>query len=348
MTPLRTTPGTAADKAETSPESRLNHKDNKYLAECYALALHCSAEYALDFDSSATREFQQHVGALEERISAETTPEVLHLVQVSFRGELRLFHEKGVAYLKWVRDEMEGVAEAMQAFAGNFIANGQDVQERVRGEMSNLEKVAETGDLVKIRQSIHAASVEVARSYEQLNKANALAILELQHEIRLLHREMDAERRAAWTDAASGAWIKKKIDDRVDELIANSEAFCVIVILVSNLKRLEKQCNPTVVNAGLQSLVKRFYSVLGEGSIVARLSSDQFAAVLEVDASAGQTIAREAGERLSSRYSAQNNGIAQSIDLRVTCGIVAHPRGGDPDDFRRKLQQMTGSVETVE
>jgi GGDEF domain-containing protein len=348
MTPLRTSPGTATDTAETSPESRLNHKDYKYLAECYALALHCSAEYAVDFDTSATAEFQQHVGALEERISAETTPEVLHLVQASFRGELRQFHEKGVAYLKWVRDEMEGFAEAMQTFAGNFIANGQDVQQRVRSEMTNLEKVADTGDLAKIRQSIHAASLEVTRSYEELTKTNALAIVELQHEIRILHREMDAERRAAWTDAASGAWIKRKIDDRVDELIANSEAFCVIVILVTNLKRLEKQCNPSVVNAGLQSLVKRFYGILGEDGMVARLSGDQFAAVLELDASAGQTIAREAGERLSSRYNAQNNGIAQSIDLRVTCGIVAHARGGDPNEFRRKLQQMTGDAETVD
>jgi GGDEF domain-containing protein len=329
-------------------EDHGKYKDHQYLAECYALALRSAGDYALDFNPPATQEFQLHLRALEERASAEPTPEVLRSVQASFRGELREYREKGRVYMERLRDDLDGAAEAMQTFAGNFVANGEDVQQRVRGEMSNLERVADAGDLAKIRRSVRAATQEVARSYEELNKANALVIAELQHEIRLLHREMDTERRVARTDAASGAWIKKKMDDRLDELMKTTEAFCVIVILVTNLKRLETQCSAVVVNTALQALVKRFYGILGEDSLVARLSGDQFAAVVEVDSSAAQIIAREVGERLSSRYSVQNNGIAQAIDLRVTCGLVGHAREGDPAEFRRKLQQMTGLVETVE
>jgi GGDEF domain-containing protein len=355
MTPLGTSLETSTETSGDSSrdtssgtaaaEEHGNHKDQTYLEECYALALRSAADYALDFDPPATQEFQRHVRALEERVSAESTPEGLRSLQASFRGELREFREKGRVYMGRLRDDLEGTAEAMQTFASSFAANGQDVQQRVRGEMSDLVKVADIGDLDKIRKSVRAATKEVARSYEEFNKANALVVAQLQHEIRLLHREMETERRVAWTDAASGAWTKRKIDDRLDELMKTPEAFCVIVILVTNLKRLETQCGTKLVNTALQALIKRFYGILGKDSLVARLSGDQFGAVLEVDSSAAQIIAREVGERLSSRYAVENNGITQNIELRVTCGIVGHAREGDSSEFRRKLQQMTGLVE---
>jgi GGDEF domain-containing protein len=170
-------------------------------------------------------------------------------------------------------------------------------------------------------------------------------VAELQHEIRLLHREMEAERRAIWTDAASGAWVKKKLDDKVHELIKNSESFCVIVALVTNLKRLETGCGKNLTDGALQAMVKRFYGIVGQESLVARLSEDQFAAVIEVDLSAAQTIAKNANERLSSRYSVQQAGVAQSLELRVACGLVGHARGTDPAEFRLKIQQMIGFAE---
>ena len=127
-----------------------------------------------------------------------------------------------------------------------------------------------------------------------------------------------------------------------------TEAFCVIVILVTNLKRMKAQYNAAMVDQALRALVKRFYGILGEESLIARLSQDQFAAVVEVDSATAQIMARQVGERLSSRYSVQNDGNAQNIDLSVNCGIVGRARDSDPAEFRRKLQQMTGISETAE
>jgi GGDEF domain-containing protein len=235
----------------------------------------------------------------------------------------------------------------MKNFANSFVANGEDGQQRVRARVADLQKAADSGDLEKIRESVRATAEEIERTYDELNKANTLTVAELQHEIRLLHREMEAERRAIWTDAASGAWVKKKLDDKVHELIRNSESFCVIVALVTNLKRLETGCGKNLTDGALQAMVKRFYGIVGEESLVARLSEDQFAAVIEVDLAAAQTLAKNANERLSSRYSVQQGGVAQSLELRVACGLVGHARGTDPAEFRLKIQQMTGFADAV-
>jgi GGDEF domain-containing protein len=88
--------------------------------------------------------------------------------------------------------------------------------------------------------------------------------------------------------------------------------------------------------------VKRCYGVVGEGAVVARLSEDKFAAVVEVESSVAHAVAHELGQRLSSRYSVQENGIAQGIALRIACGAVDRKRDGDATEFHRRLQQMTG------
>jgi GGDEF domain-containing protein len=323
------------------------YKDQK-CRDCYALALRSAAEYAVDLDTSSTQAFQRHVRALAERAAAEVTSDDLRTLQASFRGELREFRDAGRLYVQRLRDDLNGATEVMQTFATSLISNGDDVQQRVRNEMSNLEKAAESGDLERIRESVRTTVKEVIRSYEELNKTNALVTAELQHEIRLLHQNMEAERRLAWTDPTSGAWIKKKLDNRLDELTKTSEPFCVIVILVTNLKRLKTQCSAHMVHQALNALVKRFYGILGSESLIARLNEDHFAAVVEVDSAAAQIMARQVGARLSSRYSVQNDGNAESIDISVNCGIVARPRDSDPGEFTRKLRQMTGVGEMSE
>ena len=338
--------GTLGEASSSSDQGK--SAEYKCLESCYALALRSAAEYVVDFEPLATREFQRHVRYLEERAKAGPTPEVLRSLQASFRGELREYRDKGRAYLQRLREDLQGATQAMQTFASSLISNGEDVQARVRGEMGKLEEAVDSGDLARIRESVHATVKEVARSYEELNKANALVTAELQQEIRLLYQNMEVQRRMALTDAASGAWVKKKMDDRLSELMKTKEAFCVIVILVTNLKRLKAQCSAHMVDQALGALVKRFYGILGDDSLVARLSEDHFAAMVELDSAAAQIIARQVGARLSSLYSVQNDGIAQSLDLSVNCGLVARAMDSDPAEFSRKLRQMTGFVDTAE
>lgn len=341
-------PETPAGGTSPSQESPSQESREKCLEECYTLALRSVAEYAVELDAPATREFQHNVFHLEERAASGPPPEVLRSLQASFRGELREYHDRGRVYIKRLRDELEGTTEVMQTFASSLISNGEDVQKRVRGEMTKLEKAAEDGNLDEIRASVQATIREVLRSYEELNKANALVTAELQHEIRLLHQNIQEERRVAWTDAASGAWVKNKLDQRLTELLKTAQPFYLIVILVSNLKRLKTQGNAALVDRALGAMVKRFYGILGQESLIARLSPDHFAAVVEVDSATAQIMARQVGERLSSRYSVQNNGNAYGIDLSINCGIVPRPSNSDPAEFCRKMQQMTGLAGAAE
>lgn len=337
-------PGNSAEEAGNAPPKAVDATLHKCLEECYGLALRSAADYAVDFDPAATTDFRRHVHALEARVPAVQTIETLRSLQASFRGELREYRDLARAHLKRVHDDLEGAIQVMQTFSASFISGGEDVQQRVRVEMVKLEKAAESGDIDRIRTSVRTVVDEVNRSFEELNRVNAMITAELQHEIRLLHHEIEADRRLAWTDPVSGAWIRRKIDNRIAELTKSPDPFSIVVVLVSNLKRLRVQCTGTIVDRALKALVQRFYGILGEDRLIARIAEDQFAAILEIDTPEAQQLISHVRDHLSTRYSVQNDGIAQSVDLRVRCALVGRPKGAASEEFLRRLEQMTGSL----
>ncbi len=325
-------------------QGRLGSQDRaRHLEECYALAIRSAADYALDFDNkTALADFKKHVTALYLRVNGEQPVGELKSIQASFRGELRDYREKAQNYINNLKADLEGATAAMNTFATTFVTNGADAETKVRGQIRRLEAAAERDDLSELRECVLTATREITRSYDDLNRMNQLVVAELQHEIRLLHKEMESERRAAWSDPESGAWLKRKLDEKIEDLLGTQEAFSVIVIAIVNLKRLEAQCSKTVVHGALNAMVKRSIGVVGDDAMVARLCRDLFATVVELETTSAQAIATELSERLSSRYSVQENGIAQAISMRVFCSVVDRPRDGDAEDFRRRLDQMVG------
>jgi GGDEF domain-containing protein len=312
------------------------------LEDCYSLALQSTGQYALDFNCASKQEFQEHLTALRDRVAGASLKD-LPVIQASFRGELRAYKDKAQGYIDRLKADLAGATEAMSNFATAFVDNGIEAEAKVRAEVGKLEVAAESDDLVALKECVLSATHVIAQSYDDLNKVNQLVIAELQHEIRLLHKEMESEKKAAWSDPESGAWVKRKLDDKVDGLLKTQEAFCVILLVVSNLQRLEAQCSRPLVQGALAAMVKRCGSVAGEEALVSRVDHDMFAVVLELNFQAAQVIATEISERVSARYSVQENGIAQNIVLRVQCSLVDRPQEGNPDEFRRRFSQMVGN-----
>ena len=68
------TPGEASLSKEQPAEQRADQSKSaeyKCLESCYALALRSAAEYVVDLEPVATREFQRHVHYLEERVAGK-------------------------------------------------------------------------------------------------------------------------------------------------------------------------------------------------------------------------------------------------------------------------------------
>ncbi len=314
------------------------------ILECYVSAIDSSSHYAVEVDPRLAAEFRRHLQVIGEQGRSAATAEDLRSVQSSFRGELRDYRDKSVEQLKKMRKEVESATAAMIIFADTVAFNGVNHEHEVRAQLVGLESTAQNTSIHEIRAGIGSAVSGIESSVQRMQRDNQLVIAQLQDEIRVLHRQIELEHKALFTDPASGVWNRQKIDTHVDNLLRQNQPFCLLLVCVRNYKRLESQHSRTVVEGTIKALVARFTAITGPDSVIGRWTEDSFIAVLDLPAGDAMHLSAEAGRKLSGGYAIQENGLSQKVAVQAAAGIIDRSPGADPSTFRQKLEQLAGAI----
>jgi GGDEF domain-containing protein len=287
----------------------------------YAMAICAVGEYAVQLDpvqnQAQFRQFRQNLSALQKAVVAASEPEDFQAIQASLRSELRDYRDKAQECLVRMRAEMQDAADAMQALTEGVATSVTDHKQQLEDNLQTLRAAAESEDLAQVRTAIRTAIAGIEQCCEQVLRANQVMIAQFNDEIRSLHREMDNERKLLYTDRASGAWNRKKIETRIEDLLDRGEAFCVVIARMNSLKRLGKGV--------LKELVKRANGILGRDAMFGRWKEDEFAVIVEANTATAIAISSELSR----------------VMLRITTVVVEQPPGGDPDKFRQRLKQAS-------
>jgi len=312
--------------------------------ECYALAVRSVSQYAVEIDPHRTPEFRRHLEEIERQWLSARDTRGMRAAQTSFRGELREYRDRSREQLARLRKQLEAAAAAMTSFADGVTSNCSDCEGRVKDGLKRLERESKSNVIEEIRDGIRVAAGEIAAGFDELRRSDQLIIAQLQDELRLLHQEVRAERRALYTDPASGAWTRQKLDLRLHELLRQNEAFCVIAIAVRNLGALAEEYSRDVAEGAIKAMLKRFGAVAGDDALIGRWNNDEFVMILEADAGAAAAIAAELEKNFGGPHVVQEAGLAHSLMLELAAAAVERTAGSDPADFVRKLEQLTGSL----
>jgi GGDEF domain-containing protein len=314
------------------------------LAKCYALAIKSSSEYAVELDPNSTEYFRQRLQLLDAQCGQATAPEHYNSVQASLRGELRNYRDQAREQMNRIRKDLQNATAAMKVFAENVSASGKDCDLQLRREVEQLEALAASDDIEKIRCGIEATTGAIVRSYSQLRRSHQLVVTQLQDEIRTLHQTMDNERSRMERDHVSGAWNRQKLNQRIEQLLQRNDPFCVLLVTARNLRRLERQYTPAVITDALRTLVQQFDSILGGEAMIGRWSEDVFSAILDLDPSSAIALSTEINRKLSSSFPVWTSGVAQMLTIETTTGIVDRRKDSDSAKFYRKLDQMAAAM----
>jgi GGDEF domain-containing protein len=313
----------------------------KMTLSSYQFAIRAAAEYVVELDSSQAGEFRKHLFAMQRTLEQAGRPEEFEAVQASFRGELRDYRDKANEWLEKTRGDLLAAAEAMQVLAEAVGTNGTDHAKVLKDDLGKLLTIAESPDLGQIRTVIRTTARSITESYDCLQRDTQLVVAQLHDELRSLHREMDSERKALYTDHASGAWTREKLSARMGEMLNRGDGFCVVILWITNLKRVRSTCSTLVIDGALKAMVKRLKGLAGTDATVGRWGDEEFAVLLELVPATALSLSTEIAHALSSRYSVQENGVAQYLTLRIATAMADHAAGSDPERFREKLRSLS-------
>jgi GGDEF domain-containing protein len=210
--------------------------------------------------------------------------------------------------------------------------------------VKQLEELAATDDIERIRCGIESTTGAIIRTYGELRRSHQLVVTQLQDEIRTLHQAMDNERSRMDRDHVSGAWNRQKLNERIERLLQQNDSFCVLLVSARNLRRLERQHSSAVMTDALRTLVQQFDGILGGEAMIGRWSEDVFSAILDMDPSSAMALSTEINRKLSMSFPVWTSGVAQMLTIETSTGIVDRRRDSDPSKFYRKLEQMAAAM----
>jgi GGDEF domain-containing protein len=329
-------------KATTDLERVESQRDS--FAESFRTAILDSAECAIELDSKEARNFRECLQKLAAALKSASESASVEQVQGNFRGALHSYRDQAQSRIEHLRKEVEAGAAAVANFAGSIASNGSDHQAQMNAELEQLRRIGGWDDLAQIRLSLQGVISGIGEAMVQMQRANQMNIAQLRDEIRTLHHSLDSRRRVAATDAATGAWNRQKSAHRMQELLREDEAFRVLLISVTNFKRLEGRYTASAVETALKELTRRLREVVGAEPPIGRWSQNELLVILDVDAAGAMALSRESSLRLSGAYPHPGESALKPIQLEVATGLVERAPGGDGTAFLKKLDQLSSAL----
>ena len=171
---------------------------------------------------------------------------------------------------------------------------------------------------------------------------NQFAVAQLKDEIRLLHQKIQAGRRSA--APAVETWNRQEVESRIDEMLKQNTSFCLVLIVLKNLKPLTSRYSGAAVEDALQALQVRLRDPLGGASMLGRWTANQFVAILNVAPSRAMAASRDAAQKIAEPYSFTHKGIPSTLVFQVAAGVVDYQDGSDALKFQTQVGQPVGGT----
>jgi GGDEF domain-containing protein len=270
--------------------------------------------------------------------------QTVHQAQGSFETALHGYRDQAQTRIDRLRKEVESSAAAIAAFAGNIASHGDNHQVQMDAELERLRTILRWDDLAEIRRGLEGAISGISEAVAHMQRSNQMTIAQLQDEIRTLHHSMGARRRAAATDTVTGEWNRQKSEQRMQDLLKEHEAFRVLLISVTNFKRVEGRFSAEVLEAALKELTRRLREIVGAEPPIGRWAENEFLVLLDLDPAGAMALSREASLKLSAAYTFPDGLGLRPVRLEVATGLVERAAGADSEVFLKKLEQLSAAL----
>jgi len=308
---------------------------------CYSQALRSSEQHVVELDASQAAHFRSQLQALREKLQADADARQLDSVQSSFDAELKEYGDKTRGQIQRLRKDVQAAAAAVEAFAGSVNEGELLLESGLKRELQHLNQTAASDDIQEIRGAIRSTTAKIGASVEQMRASNQLAIAQLKDEIRLLHQEVQAARRAKPDSTTPEA---RQVDNKIEEMIRQNKPFSVLLVVIRNLEGLGNCHSAEVVGSAIQDFQARFQNILPSSAIVGRCGPDQFAAILGTPPANAMEMSSEVVRKLSSPFVENERGTSHSVIFNPRAGVIEFRPGSDPAKFHAKLKQLAEAL----
>jgi diguanylate cyclase (GGDEF)-like protein len=300
-------------------ELERSHQLQEAALDCYLTAIRNVDHYALELDSTLTKQFRKHMGALANDVAVGRWS-VLEESRATFRALLRDYRDRSAVYVGSLRDELAGTARALEEILDSLNQTDGDHEGRLRGAIGKLRQAVGADPTGTLGPIVSGAADAIEQSVEQLKKQHQLGVSQFRAEIRVLHQRIDSLEKAASLDQLTTLSNRTEMVERIRLSVAGE--YCLLLIGVRGLLRAEVQFGKEVGQELAAAFAKRLRNSIPADADAARWSAEEFVAMVMSKKSEAMTLAKWITENLSGPYACLKGGKAVRPSVQAGVSVV--------------------------
>jgi GGDEF domain-containing protein len=292
------------------------HELRSVLLDSYLQAIKAAAHYSIELDDEITGPHRRYLEALADSIASGQS-EALFESRATFRGLLRDYQGKAARFLQQLRDELAGMACALQETLESLAQSDGNHAAQLKRTVVGLRETPESDDGSALRAKMRSAADSIEVSVEQIRKEHQLAVSQFLVEIRMLHTRIDALEAAAAVDMVTGIFNRTEMEERIRS--ATAGGFHLLLFRVRGLTHAEMRFGAQAGAELSGAFIKRLKNSLPQNAKLGRWSTEEFIALVPEPK---DRAAAWVTDHLSGTYTCLQEGKTVRPTLQVNVGIA--------------------------
>ncbi len=323
----------------------------------YIDVIRATSDYAARVNSEAVKTYQKAIQQLCERLNDDSPLEIIAASPQQFVEAQKMLQHDTENQVEELRSNLTATSRMMKELMSQLTGIGTSHHESLQGDIEGLRQLQMLDSLEKVRSGLGDMASRMTARLHQLQKEHQLTIVQLQDEIRTLHRQLDHREPAhaplpqpvlpARTAAAPSkrpapfqGLRRQEFENAVRSMAEDGETFCLSVIWMSNLGHLFTQHEPEVVLELMLAASLRLGNMQTANKLWTRWDDDVFTVCLGTPKPETRKTSETLAGRLNGTYRVNKGGQDAHVDLEIRSTLVEHSAGEPYDRLIQKISQF--------
>jgi diguanylate cyclase (GGDEF)-like protein len=251
--------------------------------KAYRSALIATGASAFQACPPVGAELQKRLVLLDKRLENSLTVPLMQESEREVGKQLELWKENTQKYCQARTTEVKELLTMLASTAASVGERDQSYTDHLSLFTSRLKNISSLEDLTLVRASLIREALELKTYLDKMDQDSHQLVGRLQAQVSTYETKLKEIEDLALRDSLTGLANRRNVEDRIESRIACQQTFCVAMLDLNRLKRVNDVHGHVAGDSMLQQFAQELRAASRTDDIVGRWGGDEFIMVIDSD-----------------------------------------------------------------
>jgi diguanylate cyclase len=305
----------------------------------YLYALLSIEQHALEIDHDATKSLRIELRSLHRDLADDCEPAALDASKPILDQILRTYRDLSMARYGEREADIRDILAVMGSAAESLGSESERHNCELKGLTDQLQSAARLQELSEVRRALRQSVSAFRQTTDAIRQDHQRSVAHLQTQLDHFQDRLNRAEKLAATDELTGLLNRREGENRLNEKVAASSPFCLMLLDLDRFKSINDQNGHSAGDQVLRILARKLTTIVCPGEVACRWGGDEFALIMDGPFEHASRRAGEIQSAVSGRYTIYIIGREVQIQVGASFGVAEYTTGESAEHLFARADQ---------